>query len=188
MQVSIKYDGINTAVTDKLCYMNNTYDGGLSHYKHLGIQLASDVYIPKDCLKINLCEKTDGEGVFASVNLPTLNFTYDPYNSIDMITTINLSQIFKKINSDKAIKSISITATDKFKEFLTQTVEQVKGSHINLFIGKIVLYKAETIPMFHEMMRFKLYSTTNGKIDHSEADVINDSINIRKIGTIVDYS
>lgn len=187
MQVSIKFNSINTAADSKICYMNNTYDGGLSHYKHLGIQIASDVYIPKDCLKINLCEEINGEGVFASVNIPTLNSIYTPYGTTQMIDTILLNQIFKKINSDKSIKSISITATDKFKTMMNKTVDtNSKGDHINLFIGKIVLYKAETIPMFHEMMRFKLYSTTNGEIDHTA--VANDGINIRKIGTIVDYS
>lgn len=189
-QICIKYGSINTAVDEKICYMNNIYDGGLSNYNHLGIQLATDVYIPKDCLKINLCEKADGEGVFASVNIPTLNSVYHPKgDSNSAVKTINLSQIFKKINSNKSIKSISITATDHFTNFLNQVVDKnAKGDCINLFLGKIVLYKAETIPMFHQIMRFKLYSTTNGKIDHTSQDIVRDSINIRKIGTIVDYN
>ena len=139
-------------------------------------------------LKINLCEEINGEGVFETLNIPTINTVYNPNGGGSVIKYINLSQIFKKINTDKEIKSISITATEHFVKFMTNIISTDKGNHMNLFIGKIVLYRAETIPMFHKMMRYKLYSATDGNIDHATADVIKDSISIRKIGTIIDYS
>ena len=170
-----------------LCYINNHY-GKLSDYKHVGIQLASSVFIPKDCLKINLCEKPNGEAPFASVNVPTINNVYVPLNSEDHI---ELCQIFKKINSDKQIKSISITTTKHFTNFMSQMLESTaNGSRtmLDLFLGKIVLYKAKTIPIFQNKIRFKFYSATGNDIDHfsNSADII-DNIQIRKIGAVLDY-
>ena len=186
-QICINYQGMEEKNT-QICYMNNPYDGGLSKYKHLGIQMASDVYIPKDCLKLQLCEKENGESPFVTVNLPTLNTVYDPINGDKAVETINLSKIFKKINSDKPIKSINIVATKHFKDMLKDIVAGEKGNHVNIFLGKIVVYKAETIPMFHNKMRFKLYSVTNGEINHSTETKTSKSISVRKIGTVVDYS
>lgn len=187
-QIAIKYTDIPGTGENQVAYINNPYEGGLSHYKHLGIQIASDVYIPKDCIKIQLCEKENGVSPFVSVNLPTLNTIYEPKSSENINYSINLSQIFKKINSDKEIKSINFVVTDYFAKFMSETISSQKGNWMSLFIGKIVLYKAETIPMFHNTMRLKLYSATNGEIDHQEQDITNESINIRKIGTVVDYS
>ena len=125
-----------------------------------------------------------------SVTLPTLNTIYDPAGEENTANeAINLSQVFKKINSDKGIKSINIIATEYCKSMLGKVVDtDKKGPSINLFIGKIVVYKAETIPMFHKKMRYKLYSTTNGKIDHNDKDISNDTLNIRKLGVVVDYN
>ena len=60
-------------------------------------------------------------------------------------------------------------------------------SAINLFLGKIVLYRARTIPIYHNKIRFKFYSTTNGEIDHYTDEVTEETINIRKIGAVLDY-
>lgn len=167
-----------------LCYINNPFEGGLSRYKHIGIQLASDVYIPKDCLKVNICSDINGEEIIDSVNLPTMNSIYYP-NTAE--SQINLSQIFKKLDiGDEQIKSISISTTPYFYEFINNIVSEEKPA-INLFLGKITLYRAETIPIYHNKMRFKFYSTTNGEIDHHGKQVSTDTISIRKIGAVLDY-
>ena len=182
ININHKHDGLNAG--DTLCYINNPYQGGLTKYKHLGIQLASDVYIPKDCIKINICSEANGVNPIASVNLPTLNGIYYPNNSGK---NINLSQIFKKIDiGDEPIKSISITITPYFKEALKKVVNSDKPA-INLFIGKIVLYRARTIPMYHNKMRFKFYRAQNGEIEHFSSEVTEDDIVIRKIGAVLDY-
>ena len=189
-QISFRHQSLPTGKDTQLGWINNPYDGGLSDYKHVGIQIASDVYIPKDCIRIELCEKPNGEEPFMSVTLPTLNTIYDPAGPNNTSNAyITLSQVFKKINSDKGIKSINIVATKYCKSLLGNIVNTtVKGNSVNLFLGKIVVYKAETIPMFHKKMRYKLYSSTNGKIDHNDTDISNDALNIRKLGVVVDYN
>ena len=189
-QITIVHQSLPDNKETQLAWINNPYDGGLSDYKHVGIQIATDVYIPKDCIRIELCEKPNGQEPFMSVTLPTLNTIYDPAGEENTANeAINLSQVFKKINSDKGIKSINIIATEYCKSMLGKVVDtDKKGPSINLFIGKIVVYKAETIPMFHKKMRYKLYSTTNGKIDHNDKDISNDTLNIRKLGVVVDYN
>ena len=123
---------------------------------------------------------------------------------------ISLTQIFKKINSDKQINSIVIKTTKRFSQMTdailgdlsTTTTETTNGTEtqnneatnedkketINIFIGKIVLYKAETIPMLHKKMRFKFYSTVNGEIEHRDEAITPETISIRKIGSVLDYN
>lgn len=189
-----------------ICCLNNNYEGGLSNYKHFSIQLASDVYLPKDCLKVELCEGQNGEKPFVSLNVPTINCIFDPMEG----NKISLTQIFKKINSDKQINSIVIKTTKRFSQMTdailgdlsTTTTETTNGTEtqnneatnedkketINIFIGKIVLYKAETIPMLHKKMRFKFYSTVNGEIEHRDEAITPETISIRKIGSVLDYN
>lgn len=183
-QINIKYRESAIPEISTICYINNPFEGGLSKYKHLGIQLASDVYIPKDCLKVNICSDFNGKDPFVSVNIPTMNSIYYPNTSGEKI---NLSQIFKKIDiEEEQIKSISISITDNFQYTMEKLVKEEKPS-INLFIGKIVLYRARTIPMYHNKMRFKFYCTNNGNIEHYGRKQTIDSIHIRKIGTVLDY-
>ena len=178
-----------------VCYLNNYYESGLSDYKHFGIQLAADVYIPKDCLKIELCEETNGREPFVSLNVPTLNTIVDPLqadSNQNNALTITLTQLFKKIDSKKKIRSISIKTTKRFAgmmdEIYNKDSDGTPKTNINLFIGKIVLYKAETIPMFHEKIRFKFYTLVNGQIRHDNDSSRTDSVKIRKIGSVLDYS
>ena len=218
-----------------ICYFTNTI--ATMGYKHIGIQIASDVYIPKYSLKLNLCSDTKGEQVIESIDLPTLNYIWTPNTT----GYINLSQVFKKIDTlDAVVKSISISTTDRFKNYMTRiltgqsattttttnttttntdtsgtsgtttntdtsgtTTTNTSGTTtgtttsgtssttqstinakpgINIFIGKIVLYKAETIPMFHNKMRYKFYNSANDGFSDSK------DIMIRKIGTIANYS
>ena len=190
--VSIDFKDLESDSETMLCYFNNTYD--LSKYKHIGIQLATDAYVPKDCLKICLCAKPNGQEEITSINVPTLNAVYFPYDSKD---SINLSQIFKKIEKDASIKSISIKATKNCHTTLcgdgannkpiidTETGGKAK---LNLFIGKIVLYKAETIPFFHRRMRYKLYTVNDGEIVYlKDREIDKKDIAIRKIGIVADY-
>lgn len=204
-QISIDRSTLPTTEEDTICYINNNYEGGLSDYKHIGIQLGTDVYIPKNSLKLNLCSEPNGQKVFASLNIPTLNTVYYPLisdaiagtmpktttNTNETTTTtythaINLSQIFKKINSDEKIKSISISVTKHFENNMSKILNTEK-TRVNLFLGNIVLYKAETIPIFHSKMRFKFYSTSDGEINVHTENTPQDVISIRKIGAVLDY-
>lgn len=186
-QINIKQhaSALNQGPT-MLCYINNPFQGGLSHYKHMGIQLAADVYIPKDSLKINICKGTDGQDIIESVNLPTLNGIYYPSSSG---TVINLSKIFKKIDlGEEEIRSISISATKYFYGHMEKIiVSDSEKPAINLFLGNIILYRAETIPFYHDRMRFKLYNTNKGEITHYSDGIDDDTIQIRKLGSVLDY-
>ena len=78
------------------------------------------------------------------------------------------------------------TETDTTNSESTTTTKIRKS--INLYLGKITLYKAETIPVFHKKMRFKFYNTDkNGEITHQSEALSGNSIAIRKVGTIVEY-
>ena len=184
-QISIKYQETAIPEISTICFVNNPFKGGLSKYKHLGIQLATDVYIPKDCLKVNICAEENGESPIASVNVPTLNSIYYPNSSGE---SINLSQIFKKFDvEDTQIKSISISITENFQRVMEELLDTDTKPCVNLFIGKIVLYRARTIPIYHNKMRFKFYCATDGNIDHYGKQKTSESISIRKIGAVLDY-
>lgn len=187
--INIDYKNIDDGSETLLCYFNNEYD--LTNYKHIGIQISSDVYIPKDCFKICLCSDFEGKNEIASINMPTLNGAYVP---LDSGSTINLSQLIKKINKEATIKSISIKSTKNCSKILNGTDGLVSDSKskINLFVGKIVLYKAETIPMFHNRIRYKIYTTDNdGSIlrytDGVENGLDKVKLAIRKLGVICEY-
>ena len=94
---------------------------------------------------------------------------------------VNFSQIYKKISEDKEIQSLSITTTDKFKDYMN-TIKNTQSTNINsaihIFIKNITLYEAEHIPLFHPNMRMKIYSRSSD----GEA-----SVNIRKIGAVLEY-
>ena len=183
-QINIKYNDNTLKTGATLCYINNPYT--ISQYKHIGVQIATDIYIPKDCIKINICSEEDGKSPIASINLPTLNSIYYPLNSDNKI---NLNQIFKKIDiEDEEIKSISISVTQHFSEMISKVIDTQSKPSINLFIGKIVLYRARTIPIYHKKMRFKFYNTVDGEIKHYNDDIDSDVFTIRKIGAVLDYS
>ena len=88
---------------------------------------------------------------------------------------------------DNQIKSISISATRHFYDYSNSILDSTKKDKINLFLGNITLYRARTFPFYHDKMRFKFYSTTNGEIDHSDEDISDETIEIRKIGAVLDY-
>ena len=94
---------------------------------------------------------------------------------------VKFSQIYKKISEDKEIQSLSITTTDKFKDYMN-TIKNTQSTNINsaihIFIKNITLYEAEHIPLFHPNMRMKIYSRSSD----GEA-----SVNIRKIGAVLEY-
>lgn len=189
MQIHMIVDNLSSA-GQTICFFRNRF--ATHKYKHIGIQIASDVYIPKYALQLNLCSDTEGKKVIESVDIPTLNYIYIP----NKVGTINLSQVFKKIeNLDVDVKSLSISTTPKFKYFLQQTLGKDK-KHVNIFIGKIVMYKARTIPMFHKKMRFKFYDKNfsdniggyeSGKIYLDPHIDDTSTIMIRKIGAVLDY-
>ena len=103
------------------------------------------------------------------------------------------SQIFKKINDDKTINSISISTTEKFKPFMEKIMnanfenERRLGlggkSVLTIFIDDIVLHEAEHIPLFHPNVRLKLYSEP---LSSSVANSTNKP-SIRKFGAVIEY-
>ena len=103
------------------------------------------------------------------------------------------SQIFKKINDDETINSISISTTEKFKPFMEKIMnanfenERRLGlggkSVLTIFIDDIVLHEAEHIPLFHPNVRLKLYSEP---LCSSVANSTNKP-SIRKFGAVIEY-
>lgn len=191
-QITIRPSQIS-ANGEMICFFNNTQ--ATKNYKHIGVQIASDCYIPKNSLQVNLCSEKNGVGVIESINIPTLNYVYYPNNytpDTNKITTIPLSQVYKKIETmNTEIKSISISATNKFNSYMNgmfydDSTSKWKRPMINIFIGKIVLYKAETIPIFHKKMRFKFYNTTKDGLK-TDTQISREDISIRKIGAVLDY-
>lgn len=111
----------------------------------------------------------------------------------------SFAQIYKKIDDDEIINSISISTTSKFRDYMSQvwgTVdssgnlvpldldkEAAKGDakHVlTLFIDNITLHEAEHIPLFHPNVRMKFYHS-NDKPD----DV--DTYSLRKMGAVIEY-
>lgn len=163
-----------------ICYFPNKF--ATLGYKHIGIQIAADVYLPKYSLRLNLCSDTKGQKVVDYIDIPTLNYIWVPNKE----GTISLAQVFKKIETlDEEIKSLSISTTENFKKYASKILGDVAENdkthkkYINVFVGKIVMYKARTIPMFHKKMRFKFYDK-NASEEHKD-------IMIRKIGAVLDY-
>ena len=72
---------------------------------------------------------------------------------------------------------------------INKVIDTENKTSINLFIGKIVLYRARTIPIYHKKMRFKFYNNVDGEIKHyNDEDIDSDVFSIRKIGAILDYN
>ena len=112
-------------------------------------------------------------------------FTVDVFWKIS--NTVNFAQIYKKINEDKTIQSISIHTTEKFQDYMntirnTKKTDTTPSPYMHFFIKNIVLHEAEHIPMFHPNVRMKIYSKA---ADGSDTDV--EAINVRKIGAVIEY-
>lgn len=158
-------------------------DTSTNSFNHIGLQLAANCWIPKNALKLNLCSDDKGRQAVYSINIPTLNTIHDPIAST--ATTgqddgdVNFTQIFKKIKDDVSIKSISISTTEKFKKYMKEIRSTDTSGYISLYVGKVVFYKAQTIPVFHPNMRFKIYN------ENQENNAVRSSI--RKIGGVLCY-
>ena len=112
-----------------------------------------------------------------------VEFTVDMYWKI--ANTVNFAQIYKKINEDKEIKSISIHTTDKFQNYMNTirgTTPTDTNNYMHFFIKNMVLHEAEHIPLFHPNVRMKIYSKA---ADGSDTNV--EAVGIRKIGAIIEY-
>ena len=112
-----------------------------------------------------------------------VEFTVDMYWQIS--NTVNFAQIYKKINEDKEIKSISIHTTDKFQNYMNTirgTTPTDTNNYMHFFIKNMVLHEAEHIPLFHPNVRMKIYSKA---ADGSDTNV--EAVGIRKIGAIIEY-
>lgn len=109
----------------------------------------------------------------------TLNMFWEISN------TVNFAQVYKKINEDKQIQSVSIVATDKFKKYMNTvhgTVPTDTSAYMHIFIKDMVLHEAEHIPLFHPNVRMKIYSKANDGGDQSI-----DAVAIRKVGAVIEY-
>ena len=152
-------------------------------FKHIGLQLAANCWIPKNALEIHFCSDSKGKQSVHSIRVPTLNTIHDPIKST--VTRdkddgfVKFSQIFTKVREDVKIRSISIRAATRFKSYMKKIRVNSESEKISLYVGKIVLYKAESIPIFHKNMRFKLY---NNNMNNS-----NTSAFVRKVGCVLEY-
>jgi hypothetical protein len=149
--------------------------------------MSSDCYIVKDMFELHLIKINDNgvEEVIDKIRLPTNNYIYYPTLADG---NIKLVQVFKKLKTNERFDKIALVATSKFEDYATQLKTMSDGtevtgsdgkSSVSLFIGKISLYQARTIPMFHPKMRFKFYYDKNNKK--------NDYIKIRKVGVVANY-
>lgn len=176
-----------------LCYFDLT-SKSTSNFNHIGIQLGADSFLSKNMLELHLIQVDEigNETVIDKLRIPTINNIYYPTTANEFI---NLSQIFKKIKTTDRFDKIGLYATDKFKTYAnklknvteetttsgtTTTTTISLGNKISLYIGKIALYKAKTIPMMHPIMRMKFY------FDEMDEITVEKS-GIRKIGTIIEY-
>lgn len=158
-----------------------TYDltsKSTANFNHIGIQLASDCLLTKNMLEFHL-KKIDKNGIkttIEKIKVPTLNYLYYPTTSE---STINISQIFKKIRTSEQFDEIALIATNRFKGYANR-LKGDRGNTISIYIRNIVLYKAETIPLMHPIMRMKFY------LDDAD-EISREQIQIRKIGTVIEY-
>ena len=109
----------------------------------------------------------------------------------------SFAQIYKKLNDDEVINSISISTTSK--DYMSQVwgtqnedgtvtpldldkeAKNGDAKHVlTLFIDNITLHEAKHIPLFYPNVRMKFYHS-NDKPD----DV--DTYNLRKIGAVIEY-
>lgn len=111
----------------------------------------------------------------------------------------SFAQIYKKLNDDEVINSISISTTSKFRDYMAQVwgtadedgnitpldldAEAKKGDakHVlTLFIDNITLHEAKHIPLFYPNVRMKFYHSNNKPDDV-------DTYNLRKMGAVIEY-
>lgn len=203
--IKIRYNVISS-LGETIGYWSNTSTA--KNFKHIGIQIAADCWIPKNALRLNLCSDAIGQQVIYSMDIPTLNYIHYPAKANSkkqveyqeevtkedgttetvtktktetLLGYVNLSQAFKKIkNVETEVKSISISCTSNFKNFMYKLKENPSTTDaIHIYIGKITLYKAETIPIFHKNIRYKVYNQSTS--DNADAPTL------RKIGAVLNY-
>ncbi len=193
-QIIMNYDASSstnhTAISEDGCVVAefDATSKNTANYNHIGIQMASDCFITKDMLELRLVqidEKTKVERVIDKIRLPTNNYVYYPRSSAE---SINLIQVFKKLETTERFDKIELYATSKFLEHAVK-LKTVGGDAqvgcdgnktISLFIGDISLYQARTIPMFHPTMRMKFYFDQASEKER-------DFIKIRKIGVVANF-
>ena len=163
---------------EELCVFDLT-SKSTKGFNHIGIQIASDCFITKHMLELHFKKVEDGvETVIEKIRLPTINHIFYPTTANNII---NLSQVFKKIKTSDRFDKIVLYATPKFKNYAGQLKQNIpNGDNITIYIGKISLYRAETIPIFHHIMRMKFYLDDATEIEKSKSS-------IRKVGAILDY-
>lgn len=183
-RVKITHQHINSNGED-LCSFNLT-SKSTKGFNHIGIQLATDCLLTKNMLELHLrrVDENNIETTIEKIRIPTINYIYYSTNSDNKI---NLVQIIKKIKTTEKFDKIVLYATNKFRNYAGQlknvtesNTEGTLGSDISIYIGKIMLYEAESFPLLHPMMRMKFY------LDEANSSDL-DKIGIRKVGAVIQY-
>ena len=192
-RVKIVHQKINSNGED-LCSFDLT-SKSTKGFNHIGIQLASDCLLTKNMLEVHLRQVTkdkDGnetETTIEKIRLPTINYIYYSTNGDNQI---NLTQVIKKIKTSERFDKIVIHATNRFRNYAGKlkkvsesnptgdTEKDGLGADISIYIGKIVLYEAESFPLLYPRMRMKFY------LDEVPEDQ-KDKIGIRKVGAVIQY-
>lgn len=183
---------INVADVDPngeyICYFDTT-SKSTKNFKHIGIQMMSDCLLLKNMLELHLIKvdkkNNNNETVIEKIRIPSMNHLYYPITSNKRI---NLSQVVKKIKTTEKFDKIALYVTNRFKNYAYKLKTSGNksggdldlGNTISLFIGNIVLYKAESFPMLYPLMRMKFY------LDEVN-EVTADQIGVRKIGAVIQY-
>lgn len=165
---------------------------------------ATDSYIENDNTRNPNIKYTKGDD-FAEVTLTYYEDIIRPELPSEWMGRVKnnerptFAQIYKKLNDDEVINSISISTTNKFRDYMSQVwgtqdsdgnitpldldAEARNGDakHVlTLFIDNITLHEAKHIPLFYPNVRMKFYHSNNRPDDV-------DTYNLRKMGAVIEY-
>lgn len=132
---------------------------------------------------VNNSSDTTHHGKLVTYHSAEAEFSINMYWRIK--NTVNFAQIYKKINEEEEIKSISIETSPKFRSYMNtiRGTEKTKtDACMHLFFKNIVLHEATHIPMFHPNLRMKIYSKAQ---DGQDTNI--EAVGIRKIGAVIEY-
>lgn len=164
---------INALNNNQLMYINN--DTFTQDFNHLGIQLASSHYIHKGMFKLNFHDQKNGKGnIIYTLDIPSLNYIQNPLSN----ENVKFTQIYKKINEDNLVRSLSITTGPMFANKLNEIIGSTGTKELVLYINDIMLYEAKTMPILYKNLRAKIYSKSEGSYNLPT---------IRKFGAVLTY-
>jgi hypothetical protein len=148
----------NSLINKQLIHFNN--DSFTQGFNHLGLQLATSHLLYKGMFKLNFHDAKDGMGnIVFSLDIPSLNYIQNPATVNDLV---KFTQIYKKINKNHLIKSLSISTGPTFRFKLDKLLGNTNSGKITLYMKDIMLYEASTMPILHKNIRAKIYSKSEG--------------------------